>query len=159
MNITFLGTDNGFRIKTGRDRGNQIYGITMNGLTMTDVATVLSLSDYYPTVPSATQGDITQTTTAEPYTHDISISNVTATNPGTVRATNTAAGLILGLPESPIYNLTLNHVHISAAKATTIRLRNLINSSCNDVTVTPNTGSVFTIDPGAPNSVSNSPGC
>lgn len=159
MNITFLGTDNGFRIKTGRDRGNQIYGITMSGLTMTDVPTPLSISDYYPTVPTATQGDITQAITAEPYMHDISITNLNAINPGTVRATTTTGGLILGLPESPIYNLTLSGVHISAAQPTTIRVRNLANSSCSDVTVTPNTGSVFTNDPGAPNSISNSPGC
>ncbi len=160
MNITFLGTDNGFRIKTGRDRGNQIYNITMSNLMMTDVPTPLSLSDYYPTVPTPTQGDLPQPITAEPYTHDISITDLNATNPRTVRQTNTTGGLILGLPlnESPIYNLTLNHVHISAAQATTIRVRNLANSSCNDVTVTP-TNSVFTIDPGAPNSVINSPGC
>jgi polygalacturonase len=159
-NITFLGTDNGFRIKTGRDRGNQIYGMNMSNLTMTDVPTPLSLSDYYPTVPTASQGDITQTTTAEPYMHDITISYLTATNPGTVRATNTTGGLILGLPESPIYNLNLSHIHINAARATTIRIRNVKNSSCTDVVVSPATGGKnFTIDPGAPNSVANSPGC
>lgn len=141
-NISFAGTDNGFRIKTGRDRGNQIFDIVMTNLTMVDVPVPLSLSDYYPTVPTPTQGDIPQTTTAEPFTHDITITNLNATNPGTVRATSTTGGLVLGLPESPIYNLTLNHVHITAAKPTYMRLRNVTSSTCNDVVIKPlNAGS------------------
>ena len=140
-NITFAGTDNGFRIKTGRDRGNQIYDMIVQNLTMTDVPTPLSISEYHPSIPGPSTSDVVQTITNEPYVHDITISNVTATNPGNVRVTNTTGGLIIGVPESPIYNLSLNHIHIAAAKATYMRLRNLINSSCHDVTITPlNTG-------------------
>ena len=160
-NITFRGTDNGFRIKTGRDRGNQIYGITMSNLTMVDVPTPLSISAYYPTVPTATQGDIVQPITAEPYIHDVTITNLNATNPGTVRATNTTGGLVLGLPESPVVNLSLNHVHISAAKPTYMRLRNVANSTCSDVVIaplatgSPNFGATFDNEGG----ITNAPGC
>ena len=58
-NVQFFGTDNGFRIKTGRDRGNQIYDMVIQNLQMTDFPT-LSLSEYYPTIPDVKQGDITQ---------------------------------------------------------------------------------------------------
>ena len=149
LNIRFAGTDNGFRIKTGRDRGNQIYGIAMQNLMMVDVPIPLSLSEYYPTIPDPTAGDIVQPITNEPHVHDILISNVTATNPGTVRAATTTGGLIVGVPESPIANLRLDHVHITSLSPTFMRLRNLVNSTCNDVTIrpvnqgSPNAGAVF----------------
>jgi polygalacturonase len=47
--IMFLGTDNGFRIKTGRDRGNEIADMVIERLQMTDVTTPISqrvLSDH-----------------------------------------------------------------------------------------------------------------
>ena len=59
-NVTFLGTDNGFRIKTGRDRGNQIFDMKIERLTMTDVTTPISISEYYPTIPTVSQGDLSQ---------------------------------------------------------------------------------------------------
>ncbi len=136
-NIHFAGTDNGFRIKTGRDRGNHIYGIVMQNLIMTDVPIPLSIFEYYPTIPDAVTGDIVQTVTHEPHVHDISVSNVTATNPGTVRTTATTGGLVIGLPESPIANLKLDHVHITSSSPTYMRLRNLVNSTCDDVTIMP----------------------
>jgi polygalacturonase len=160
-NITFLGTDNGFRIKTGRDRGNQIYDMVIQNLTMVDVPTPLSLSAYYPTVPTASQGDIVQPITAEPSVHDIAISNVTVTNPRTVRDTATTGGLVLGLPEAPIYNLSLSGIHITSSQPTYMRLRNLVNSSCSDVVIAPP-------NPGSPNfsntfddegGLQNDPGC
>ena len=147
LNIRCAGTDNGFRIKTGRDRGNQIYGIVMQNLRMVDVPIPLSISEYYPTIPDPTTGDIAQTITNEPHVHDIFVSNVTATNPGTVRTTATTGGLIIGLPELPIVNLKLSHVHITSSSPTYMRLRNLMNSTCNDVTIQP-------INQGPPNNVS-----
>jgi polygalacturonase len=142
-NVLFAGTDNGFRIKTGRDRGNQIYGMAVSNLTMVDVPTPLSLSEYYPTVPTATQGDIEQAITREPHVHDISISNVTVTNPRTVRDTAVGGGLVLGLPESPIYNLLLSRIHISSSNPSSMRLRNLKDSWCNDVVIASTAGAAI----------------
>src|SRR5215469_15509672 len=139
--ITFLGTDNGFRIKTGRDRGNEIAHMRIERLTMTDVGTPISLSEYYPTVPSATQGDITQPQipATEPKVHDIFISDLTVTNPKTVRNTNVGNGLIIGVPESPIQNVVLSNVSIATANSsgTFVRLRNITGLVCKNVTVTP----------------------
>jgi polygalacturonase len=139
--ITFLGTDNGFRIKTGRDRGNEIAHMRIERLTMTDVPTPISLSEYYPTVPSATQGDLPQPQipATEPKVHDIVITDLTATNPKTVRNANVGNPLILGVPESPVRNIVLNNVSITTANTsgTFIRLRNLDGLVCQNVTVTP----------------------
>jgi polygalacturonase len=139
--ITFLGTDNGFRIKTGRDRGNELADMVIRRLTMTDVPTPISLSEYYPTIPGATQGDITQPhiPATQPHVHDIVISDLTATNPQTVRAVTSSGGLIIGIPESPIRNIVLNNISITTAttSSTFTRLRNVDGLVCNNVTVTP----------------------
>ncbi len=148
-NVQFLGTDNGFRIKSGRDRGNQLTDMIASNLTMTDVATPISISAYYPTIPGPTQGDIAQphVPATQPYIHDITISNLTATNPKTVRPDVTVTGgLIIGLPESPVYDIHLNNISISTASTagTYMRLRNTDHITCRNVTITP-------LTPGAPN--------
>ena len=106
----------------------------------------LSLSEYYPTIPGPTQADIPQPhiPATQPYVHDIVISNLTATNPRTVRDTEMSGGLIIGIPESPIYNVKLDNIHISAAAPTFMRLRNVDHLSCNNVVITP-------LNPGSPN--------
>jgi polygalacturonase len=125
------------------------------------VGTPISLSEYYPTVPSATQGDITQPQipATEPKVHDIFISGLTATNPKTVRSQNTSNGLIIGVPESPIQNVVLNNVSVTTANTsgTYIRLRNVNGLVCQNVTVTPlhttapNSGHTFDNESGLTN--------
>jgi polygalacturonase len=140
--VQFLGTDNGFRIKTGRDRGNQIFDMVIQNLQMTDVPTPISLSEYYPTIPGVTQGDIPQPEPPEtrPFVHDITIANVTATNPKTVRSdATTSGGLIIGLPESPMFNVNLSNISITTANpaGTYMRLRNVDNLTCSNVVIAP----------------------
>ena len=140
-NVQFLGTDNGFRIKTGRDRGNQIFDMVIQNVQMTDVPTPISLSEYYPTIPSVTQSDISQPQPPEtrPFVHGITIANVDVTNPKTVRDTNVTGGLIIGVPESPIYNVRLRNVSISSSMpgGIYIRLRNVDHLTCSNVVITP----------------------
>jgi polygalacturonase len=139
--ITFLGTDNGFRIKTGRDRGNEIFDMKIERLTMTDVTTPISLSAYYPTIPTPTQGDLTQPQipATQPRVHDIEISDLTATNPQTVRAVTSSGGLVIGLPESPIRRVVLKRISIASANGSGIytRLRNVDQITCSNVTLAP----------------------
>jgi polygalacturonase len=159
--ITFLGTDNGFRIKTGRDRGNEIAFMHVERLTMTDVPTPISLSEYYPTIPGATQGDLPQPQipATQPHVHDIFISDVTITNPTTVRNTNVGNPLVIGVPESPIQNVVLKNISIATANAsgTFIRLRNINGLTCENVTVAPpsqtapNSGHTFDNESGLTN--------
>jgi polygalacturonase len=139
--IAFLGTDNGFRIKTGRDRGSEIADMVIERLQMTDVPTPISLSEYYPNIPGASDGDITQPhiPATQPHVHDIRISDLTATNPRTVRAVNSSGGLMVGIPESPIRRVTLNRISIATANSsgTFTRLRNIDGLTCSNVTITP----------------------
>lgn len=113
QNVRYTGTADGFRIKTGRDRGNrttasQIFNITLQNLTMTNVALPLSINAYYPASAGPTEPptDPAQPITATtPFVHDITINGLTATGA-------TSQSIIEGLPESCIKNVALNNVSI-----------------------------------------------
>ena len=111
--ITFNGTANGVRIKSGRDRGGDIGRFTFRDLTMTNVGTPMIVTSYYGQrrgTPDAPQ-PVTRLT---PRFHDIRIAHLTATGAK-------QAGIIDGLPESPIPTLTLSEVKIEAQRGLTIR--------------------------------------
>ena len=107
--IRFKGTDQGIRIKSNRDRGAQIYGMSFKNIVMEDVKTPILISEYYPkTVP---EGEVAPAPIGRltPFFHDFTIENVRATG-----ATN--AGYIVGLPESPVKGVTLRNISIAAKK-------------------------------------------
>jgi len=111
--IHFEGTDNGIRIKSNRDRGNDIGHFFFRDIEMKDVKNALVISEYYPKVlPPATE-------TAQPITrltpkfHDIVLEDVTAVG-------SDMAGAIVGLPEAPIQGVVLRNVKISAKTGMTI---------------------------------------
>ena len=102
--IKFEGTDQGIRVKSNRDRGNADIGnFVFRDITMTDVRTPILLSEFYPKIPETITEEKVQRLT--PFFHDITIENVTATGAR-------QAAVIVGLPESPIRNLTLTNVHL-----------------------------------------------
>jgi polygalacturonase len=131
QNVHFTYTGNGLRIKTGRDRGGQIYNIVAKELVMAGVAVPITINAYYPAAggpsepPYQPAAPITATT---PYVHDITIDNVVAT--GAI-----AQSIIEGLPESCIHNVTLNSVSIQTS-GTGINLRHMTGTLTN-VTSTP----------------------
>lgn len=111
--ITFDGTDNGIRIKANRDRGHDVSDVVIQHITMHNVRHPLVVSEYYPKMlpeGSVTTAPVTRLT---PHFHDITIEDVTATESGD-------AGVIAGLPESPIRGLVLRNVRISAQKPMTV---------------------------------------
>lgn len=110
--IHFKGTGTGIRVKSNRDRGNDISDLVYRDITMEDVDTAILLSEFYPKIPAVIEG--APVTRLTPRFHDITISNLKATG-------SKAAAVIVGLPESPIKNLTLTNVHISAKKGATIQ--------------------------------------
>ncbi len=128
-NCTFNETDNGIRIKSNRTRGGNVRGITYKNLTMKKVRYPILFSEYYPDFPA--QGDPAQTiTNTTPYYHDITVENVTATN-------CTYGGIIIGLPETPLKNIYLKNVFISAS--TGLRIRNA-TINADSLTVKANSG-------------------
>lgn len=121
--VQFQGTKAGVRLKSGRDRGNDIGDLVYSDLTMENVGTPIEITDYYHAgrekgakpVAAAPVSPLT------PHMHDITIENVTASGAA-------LAMQIAGLPEAPIMNLRLENVHIEAAKGAAISYAQVVAS-------------------------------
>ena len=128
--IHFKGTDQGIRIKSARDRGNDVSNISFKDITMVDVKTAILITEYYPhpapegEVPAEPIGRLT------PKFHNFTIENVTATG-------SNSAGIIVGLPEAPAVGITLKNVHISAKTGFSIAYASVVME---DVSVKLETG-------------------
>lgn len=105
--VHFKGTGTGIRIKSNRDRGNDIGPLSYTDLDMEDVGTPIAITEFYPKVPASI--DAAPVTRLTPHFHDITITNVKA------KGAKEAASIV-GLPESPILGLRLINVSIDAAK-------------------------------------------
>lgn len=111
-NIDFTGTENGLRIKSGRDRGNRIGPLTADHLKMSHVGVPLVITDSYGGNGGYSADSISAISPQPvgrytPFIHDISVSHVSATGAD-------SAGIISGLPEAPLQNIRLSHITISA---------------------------------------------
>ena len=109
---SFRGTRNGLRIKSGRDRGGRVANIVYRDIEMEGVSAAISFTSYYPNPP---QDDRPQAITATtPAFQDITITNL-------VSKGGASAGVIVGLPEQPLFNIALNNVEIDAETGLVIR--------------------------------------
>ena len=109
--VRFEHTNHGVRIKSNRDRGGNIGNFDFRNLTMSDVREAIVVTEYYPKIaPHDSAQPLTRLT---PRFHDIHITNVKVTGAK-------EAGVIVGLPESPITTIVLDDVRISAEKGMTI---------------------------------------
>lgn len=110
--ITFKGTEHGIRIKSNRDRGNDIGNFVFKDITMEGVEQPIVVSEFYPKIPKTiVAAPLTRLT---PHFHDITFENIRATGAQ-------EAMTIVGLPESPVLNLKMKNVHISAKTGATIQ--------------------------------------
>jgi len=111
-NCSFTGTENGIRIKSPRGRGGRVENIICENITMTNVDPAITITCYYPKIPKE---DPAQPMTPQtPAFRQIRIKNLSAT-------CSRQAGIIVGLPESPVTDVVLENVNISAATGLTIR--------------------------------------
>ena len=111
-NCSFTDTENGIRIKSPRGRGGKVENVICENISMTNVNPAITITCYYPKIPKE---DAAQPMTPQtPAFHGIKIKNLTATCPR-------QAGLIIGLPESPVSDVILENLKISAATGLTIR--------------------------------------
>ena len=134
--VTFTGTRQGIRIKSARGRGNDVGNFTYRDIKMDGVETPIEITEYYTGMVKDDPGQpVTEHT---PKFHDFTIENVTAT--GAKRA-----GVIMGLPESPVKNLVMKNVHLSAATGMTIQYADIKQDN---VTVTPVSGEPVMRGPG-----------
>ena len=124
INCTFTNGDAGARIKSDRDRGGFVHDISYFNLSMTNVRNpILIYTEYTNTTSMYRAVDNISPAIAASYPsapvvagktptyRDLTISNVTAN----AQATR-AAGLIWGLPEMSISNVTLINVHLAGSK-------------------------------------------
>jgi pectin methylesterase-like acyl-CoA thioesterase len=121
IDCTYSNTQTGAHIKTDRDRGGFVHNIRYCNLTMTNALhpiqiycaytnkTIPSLDSITPGVAAAFPAAAVTATT--PHYRDLLISNLTA-----YAQSGRAAGLIWGLPESSISNVTLVNVHLTGSK-------------------------------------------
>src|SRR5215471_13038415 len=108
--MTFNGTTSGIRMKSARDRGGLVQNLTYSNITMTNVENPVYITSYYPSLPTDPTTDPAQPVTATtPYWQNITIQNLTVVG-------STVAGIIWGLPEAPISNLTFDKVSIKATR-------------------------------------------
>ena len=123
-NCWWNGTEYGIKIKTDRGIGGVVQNLTYRDLTMSNVNFVIAFYMYYNELGSpsskidvspfmASTDTVQNVGTLTPIYRNITISNVTATaNNGSI------AGIIWGLPESLVSNVTLCKVNISAPTKT-----------------------------------------
>ncbi len=107
--VSFKRTDQGIRVKSNRDRGNDISDLSFKDITMDEVKTSILISEYYPKVmpegevPAEPVGRLT------PHFHNIRIENLKSTH-------SDWAGVIVGLPESPVVDIVLKNISIQARR-------------------------------------------
>jgi polygalacturonase len=118
--VSFKGTRQGVRIKSGRGRGNDIGNFTYRDITMDGVETPIQITMCYTGCGS--NGGEEPMAEHTPRFHDILIENLTATN-----AKN--AMQIVGLPESPVKGLTLKNVKITADRGMAARYADIVEES------------------------------
>jgi len=109
---TWETTNLGLQIKTARDRGGVIENLYCTDLVMKRVPIPIGLVCYYPgnTAPKPGEEIAPKPATEKtPVCRDILIRNVTA-------ELALEAGRILGVPEQPIENVTLENVALQAEK-------------------------------------------
>ena len=133
--VKFTGTDNGIRIKAARDRGADVSNISFKDITMDSVKNPILITEYYPRAGTLAEVPAMPVTRLTPMFHGITIENVTATNSGN-------SGSIVGLPESPVLNLTLKNVHISGKTGMLIAYAKV---TTDDLTVKADTGDALQI--------------
>jgi polygalacturonase len=105
---TFDGTDNGVRLKSGRDRGGLVEYLTYENLTMKNVKNSILIDSYYPTIPKDPAADTLHAITAKtPIWRHIRMNNITSDD-------SDSAIRILGLPEMPIQDVELSNIRINA---------------------------------------------
>jgi polygalacturonase len=132
----FEGTQNGLRIKSPRGKGGRVENLLYEDITMENVQGAITFTCYYPNIPRT---DTAQAVGAgTPSFGNIRIHNLTANS-------TSSAGVIVGLPESPVSNVVLENVVINAA-TTGLVIRNAKGIQFKEVQVTAKEGSPFAIE-------------
>ena len=120
-NLTFVGTDCGFRLKSNRDRSGDVYNIVFRNCNMYNVPSPFVITSWYDTLPdspaaAAASPDALISTT--PRFHDILIQNIYVSGHTTYKSSdkNYYGLFIYGRPESKVKDVTFDNVQITHSK-------------------------------------------
>ena len=106
---------------------------------MNGVQNPVYVTSYYPDLPADPTTDAAQAISATtPYWQNITIRNLTVTG-------STNAGILWGLPEAKLSNVTFDNAHISAKTGMEVFHATGV-SFINGSSVTPQSGTAVTID-------------
>ena len=141
VNCSFTNTDQGIRIKSARDRGGVVQNLHYSNLTMTNVQyPILIYCSYTNTDVFGSLNNITpgiaatfpsnSVTGNTPKYRNITLSNITGT-----AQSGRMAGLIWGLPESLVSNITLVKVQLSSSKTLGVYYAQAISFADSQITV------------------------
>ena len=125
--LTFTGTDAGFRLKSNNDRSGDVHDIIFRNCTMTNVANPFTITAWYDSLPqspayiAAHPYDSTELT---PAFRDILIQNVTVSGDTQYKTGSSDSEkdrkyfgvFIYGRPESLVRNVTFENVDITHSK-------------------------------------------
>ena len=118
---TFDGTETGIRLKSERGRGGLVENLSYSDITMKNVGQAIVITSYYRDLPKPRQVDAhTAVAGTTPFWRNIRIRNVTAD-------CTKDAGLIIGLPEMPAQDITLENVSITAPAGLRVRSARNVN--------------------------------
>ena len=130
-NCVFDGTQRGIRLKSSRERGGIVEEIRVSNVVMKNINQAFVFNLFYDrNIP---EGPVTEKT---PVFRNIHIANVTATEVN-------EAGMILGINEMPVSNLTFNNINIEAKTGFSITTAKEIEF--HDVTVNTQQGASFKV--------------
>jgi polygalacturonase len=110
-NCVFQGTDAGIRIKSQRGRGGVVEGLSVTNVVMQDVPTPFVITTFY--VGADRPDERHPVNEGTPRCRDFHFSAITARGAKT-------AGVVTGLREMPVENLTFTNIQIAAETGFTL---------------------------------------
>lgn len=131
-NCVFDGTDRGIRIKSTRGRGGIVEDIRVSNIVMRNIQKeAITMNLFYTKVPAE---PLTERT---PIFRNIHISNMTGVDIA-------AAGLILGIPEMPISDISFTDIDLKAKTGFTVT--DAANLRITGMTVSAEAGPAFMLE-------------
>lgn len=135
---TFNYTDNGFRLKSARDRGGVDSIFNYSNITMNAVKYPIYITGFYPkeTYPASSQTASTITATT-PCFKKVRFKNITISN-------STYAGIIYGVPELPMQDIEFDNVKLSATtKGLVMNYATGVKFNCSSITIPSGKGNAI----------------
>jgi polygalacturonase len=136
QNCSFDGGDNGIRIKSARDRGGLVENVEYRHITMRNIGVAITLNLFYFDKQAQKDRKASPVTATTPIVRGVRISDVKVEGAKT-------AGDIIGLPEMPMDEITLQNVRVTSGTGMTVQDAKGVEMQ--NVSIVPQKGQPLTI--------------